>query len=494
VIQPQGYLLLSTPEGCRELSSFAPCLPVFTSATSLNNEGSCIALVSREGMTVSSVCYSPLWYGDAFKAGGGWSLELIDPGGACREEGNWRASCAAEGGTPGKKNSVFASNPDMMAPSVVQVAVLSDSVLVVVFSEKVEGSALADSLAFTVLPGGMHPCHLSFSSGKKEDTLFFKQKFLPAFQYRLHIRGDIHDCSGNRMSGDQSFVFALPEVPLAGEVVINEVLFDAFPGCSEFVELFNASPKVLDMGSMVLATRHPLTGNIISSRRIASRGTCFFPGEYLVLTADSNALKLFYSCGRRFCQVSGMPALNDDESIVSLMRADGTVLEELHYSASMHFPLLVRTEGVSLERIYTHPLQEQNNWHSASSDAGYATPGRKNSQHRDDLPAAVGNIDLSPDVFTPDNDGKEDYLTIAYRFDDPGNMMAIMIFDAEGRVVKHIADNAIAGTEGFFTWEGITDAGQPVPTGMYGVYVEVVVPVSRKVLKYKKTCVVLRRE
>ncbi len=44
--------------------------------------------------------------------------------------------------------------------------------------------------------------------------------------------------------------FGLPEPPLAGEVLINEILFDPLPQCSDYLELYNSSEKVIDLSQL----------------------------------------------------------------------------------------------------------------------------------------------------------------------------------------------------------------------------------------------------
>lgn len=71
--------------------------------------------------TIDSVNYNSALYQDDDKANGGWSLELIDPNNVCGDANNWTASVDSKGGTPGKRNSVVASKPDVEGPKLVSV-------------------------------------------------------------------------------------------------------------------------------------------------------------------------------------------------------------------------------------------------------------------------------------------------------------------------------------------------------------------------------------
>jgi len=112
------------------------------------------------------------------------------------------------------------------------------------------------------------------------------------------------------------------------------------------------------------------------------------------------------------------------------------------------------------------------NWHSASTAAGYSTPGRKNSQA---LVSGISDEDVTvqPGMITPDNDGVDDYTTIQLQPGAPGWMATIQIFDKNGNKIRTLASNTLLGTGDCFTWDGTRDDLQPVPVGIYVVYVEI---------------------
>src|SRR3979409_514700 len=124
-----------------------------------------------------------------------------------------------------------------------------------------------------------------------------------------------------------------------------------------------------------------------------------------------------------------MPSLPDDKGNVLIVNAQGKIIDELNYDAHWHFKLIDNDEGVSLERIdYNKPAQNAANWHSAATSAGYGTPGYQNSQFKNDL-QLQGGISITPPVFSPDNDGFDDFLTINYQFPEQGFVCNITVFD-----------------------------------------------------------------
>jgi flagellar hook assembly protein FlgD len=145
--------------------------------------------------------------------------------------------------------------------------------------------------------------------------------------------------------------------------------------------------------------------------------------------------------------------------------------------------------GVSLERIhFNRPSQERSNWHSAASTVGFATPAYKNSQFKETV-QITENITISPEAFSPDNDGYNDFLNIYYRFEEPGWTANIRIFDAGGRPVRDLIRNELLATEGVLQWNGFNDDGKKVRLGIYIIFIELFSP-DGEVKKYKKSCVV----
>lgn len=73
----------------------------------LHNNNGTVALRDKQQMIVDQVSYSNSWYGTPQKRNGGWSLERINPNLPCNNVNTWKASEAANGGTPAQQNSVW---------------------------------------------------------------------------------------------------------------------------------------------------------------------------------------------------------------------------------------------------------------------------------------------------------------------------------------------------------------------------------------------------
>src|SRR5690606_37357706 len=99
---------------------------------------------------------------------------------------------------------------------------------------------------------------------------------------------------------------------------------------------------------------------------------------------------------------------------VVLLNEERTVIDEFAYSEKMNSPFLANAEGVSLERMsFSAGTNEKDNWHSASSEAGYGTPGYKNSQLENGI-VVKPVVHFEPESFSPNNDGYNDMFLIKY--------------------------------------------------------------------------------
>ncbi|MBR4738384.1 MAG: gliding motility-associated C-terminal domain-containing protein [Bacteroidales bacterium] len=137
----------------------------------------------------------------------------------------------------------------------------------------------------------------------------------------------------------------------------------------------------------------------------------------------------------------------------------------------MHSRLLRDKAGVSLERrSFDRPTNEASNWFSAASTAGYGTPGYANSQSMKYL-AEEGNFEFSSTLVSPDGDDYQDQLEITYQLDDGSLAARIEIYDARGRLVRHLLNNALLGTHGTLVWDGLGENNTQLPLGQYVVQI-----------------------
>jgi hypothetical protein len=284
--------------------------------------------------------------------------------------------------------------------------------------------------------------------------------------------------------------YSVPIIASAGDVVINEILFNPLDGGVDFVEIYNKSAFPVNLKQLLIAG-YDDNGNIKNVKVISEKGSILFPENYLVLSENGKVIKQQYRTENpgAFYDIVDMPSLSSESGSVVIIDTTGTVIDFMYYSDDMHFRLLKNTKGVSLERInYNVSSLESSNRHSAAEAAGWATPGYKNSMFTEKQNVSA-DFSVNPDVFSPDNDGFNDILYINYKFDMPGKVANIMIFDMKGRKVKTIADNELLSTEGSFLWDGLNDNNRLMPIGIYIIYFEIY-DLDGNINKYRKVCAI----
>ena len=474
---PQEFLLLSKDT---LLDAFGNNLALFSYATTLSNEGSTLVLKEISGKVIHTVTYSPEWFGDPFKAEGGWSLEMIDPWNPCGCSENWKASQHPMGGTPGSINSVHGSNPDIIQPVMTRAKMIDSAFAEIYFSESMDSLSLVNRENWVIGPEMGNP-----------DSVFFIQPGFRSLGISLAApiaKGKIGilnacagplDCAGNPIDTTISVKLAIPDTACPSDIVINELLFNPYPGGERFVEIFNVSEKVLDLKDLVVATLDSAGSEPGDIKSLTTDGYLFFPGQYAVLTTGPEDIQNHYTSAvpGAFLAMEALPSMNDKGGVLLLIsKSNYKEIDRMTYSESMHFPLLTDPEGVSLERINpSGSSSDPGNWHSASENCGFATPGYLNSQA---IPVETGEdpVSLSPQVFSPDNDGREDVARVLFYMEKPGFLVNVTVFYSRGEVTRYLARNRILASEDEVIWDGTDENRQKAAIGIYVVRVELFHP------------------
>jgi hypothetical protein len=431
-----------------------------TSFTSLNNAGDNIVIRYSDNSTIiDSLTYTDAWYKDEVKKAGGYTLEIINLNDPCSDVDNWIASVAPIGGTPGSQNSVFDPNPDTLTPKLISLIALAPNYLSVEFNEGMLGTSL-NNASLSANPN-LSVANV-FVTGEFPNNLVvqFNEDFIGSQLYNFSIQ-NVADCWNNITNLTGTFI--LTEEAIAGELIINEILSDPITGGSDFVELYNNSNKVINLKDYEFAN---ISSDTIANNKKISSNYILKPHDYVVVTQDTTGLKQIYSStvSGKFIQMS-LPAYNNDSGTVILLKTTN-IIDQASYTKQWHFALLDNRDGKSMERIDPNkPTNDKNNWHTASANVGYATPGRVNSQLM--YGENEGIISLTNSTFSPDNDGFEDVLQINYSMINSGMIASLKVYDDKGRVVKNLVTSEIIGNEGTYKWDGSTENNQKASIGTY---------------------------
>ena len=490
ILQPDSMAILCSTSNVSSFSAFGRAIGV-SSFPSLNNDEDLLSLRSPQGKTIHAVNYSLDSYDNEVKKDGGWSLEMVDTRNPCGGKENWKVSTDANGGTPGKKNSVDGVNNDVTAPQLIRSYSLDSTSIVLLFNEPL------DSLSATAVSNYSITNNVAVASVLPQPPLFnsvvlkTRAPMLRQIVYAV-TASNVKDCKGNTIVTGNITRTGYAEEALSMDVVINEILFNPRPGAYDYVELYNKSNKVIDANELYIANRSS-TGTLSSIKKVSEVPLYIFPGDHVVLTEDAASLQHEYLVWHQenVIVVPILPSLPDDKGTVVITNSQGAVVDEVAYSEKWQFALISNDEGVALERIDPKDSsQKQSNWHSAASTAGYGTPTYKNSQYQQ-TNGVNATIDISPKVFSPDNDGRDDIATISYQVTEPGYVANVSIFDANGRMVRYLAKNSLLGLKGSWNWDGLNENGQRLAIGTYIVFTEIF-NLQGKKQQFKNTVVLAR--
>lgn len=492
-IPPGGFLLLGHQNSASQLGQFGSYFGF--SSFQLANSGASLSLISSQGILVSAVSYTDMWYRDSRKKDGGWTLEQIDPGNPCGGSSNWTASNDPLGGTPGRQNSVFNLLDARPKPSAFRL--IGDNVLQIWFDQVMDNASMAVAANYLLKPGNMSPTE---ASANPADPTFVELIFGSPLQtnalYTLEVLTAVMNCAGKPVLPGTVLRFARSTPAEADDIVINEVLFNPLAGGVDFVELYNKSDKIINLEDLRLGAVRQTIPNPPDTtlREIIGTTRILLPRQIALLSTSTRSITSLYPVQDtgQFVEMAQFPTYPNESGTVLLATRNGRVVDVFSYNEKMHHPLLKIVKGVSLERISPLRLSaDPNNWHSASQTAGFATPGYPNSMFVADVPQPLEMV-VEPEVFSPDGDGQDDITTIRWNFSDGGNVLNIRILNAEGLVVRHLVKSMLTGQEGAVSWNGLDDQDRRLPQGIYVILAEAFLMDGTKKMGKKPVVLIIR--
>ncbi len=272
------------------------------------------------------------------------------------------------------------------------------------------------------------------------------------------------------------------------DLVINEIMFDPDTDNSEFVEFLNISGESLSVGGWRMEDEN---GNTYKLSEIPLQ---IPDNSYFILAADSLIVfkyGLIESVLKTIVGVSSLGLVNTGELIL-LKDVKGNVIDSVWYSDKWHNDNFGSTKNISLERINPNlGANDPSNWSSSADPIG-ATPGNQNSIYTVNL-NEESNISVSPNPFSPDNDGFEDFTIINYKLTQATSQVRIKIYDSKGRLVRALTNNQASGSSGSVIFDGLGDDGDALRIGIYIIFLEAINE-GTGVVETMKTVVVVARK
>jgi hypothetical protein len=283
-------------------------------------------------------------------------------------------------------------------------------------------------------------------------------------------------------------------------LIFNEIMDAPLPSSCEWIELYNPGADSVDLSRWALAGKANSKGERTSIGFPAGSGKVR-PGGYALIAADSSVLQnepqitgytdvVIVILGRASLD------LGNGEDEVLLLDPSAAVVDSVWYSEDWHHPFSAGKAGVSLELM--HPAYHQiggTAWSSCADPSG-GTPGRRNSIHTEAPPGSAAGataLSVAPNPFSPDGDGFEDSCLLRCTLPENVNQVRVRLYDAEGRVIATLRNNAPMGREGLVVWDGFDDAGRMARMGCYVALLEALDPASNIVVAAKAVVVLARR-
>ncbi|MBK7885018.1 MAG: lamin tail domain-containing protein [Chitinophagaceae bacterium] len=289
-LEPDSVVIICTGSAVAAMKDFGKTISV-TSFPSMDNTGDVIYLKSLENKIIHAVHYSDTWYQNELKKDGGWSLEMIDIKNPCSGFSNWKASTDLSGGTPGKKNSVDAVNNDDVAPKLLRAYASDDTNITLFFNEPVDSLKGATINNYSITNGiGTPVSAVAVAPVFDKVNLKLSVPLLPNTVYTITATG-IADCANNNINNsDNTARTGLSVIADSLDIVINEILFNATPTGTDYVEIYNRSNKIIDLKQLFLANRNS-NGEIAGIVPFSEENHLLFPGDYLVATENPAMVK-----------------------------------------------------------------------------------------------------------------------------------------------------------------------------------------------------------
>ncbi len=465
---PNAYVVFAAhPEQLQQVFNMSQSPLPLPQWPTLNNEGDVITLYAG-GTVIDRVPYRSSW------GTHGVSLERVDPDGPSTWAGNWKPSRAPLGATPGNQNSQYV--PDRLPPFPLSAEEQRPGTVYVFLNEPIDSTTLSLE-QFRI--GAFHPTSLQFLS---PTTLILTFPH-PLTEEQITLY-NLSDLTGNVLE-IQTIQIAF--APRKGAVKLNEIMYEPEDFQPEYIELYNLTDTLFTLRWSWLTDERQDTLQLAS----------FLPPHgFSVLFAtpggDSTLLLRAFPSIPRTENVQLLPVSrstlglqNDGEHLA--LYTEGTHIDSVTYRPAWHHPDLLRTRGISLERsIFI------SQWISSVDPEG-GTPGRTNSTSIP-LPSSSSTprLQISPTPFSPNGDGLDEETIITYHLPSPIGHIQVRIFDLSGREVRLLIPAALSGSQGHVRWDGKTDGGRALPTGVYIVFLEAVDAYTGKRLRLKKPVVLVR--
>lgn len=414
----------------------------------LKNGGDSIKIISNNNL-IHRVDYTPSMHNSSYKSNGGWSLELIDFKKPCLTKNNWSSSVNNTGGTPGSLNSI---NDELNPPPIelLSYCPVNDSQLNLVFSVPIQA------------------LETTYDYSTKLNEALIKIPKLDSNSIDSILISHTETCYESFFE-EKNIKYGLPLNPDSGDIIINELLFNPDENGSDFIEIFNASNKSVDVSKLSFCKKN---GNdeLETPFALSENPFLLLPQKYCVVCSNKTWLMHTFPKSKNIL-VSSLPSMNNDAGHIVLIHNSGLKINETSYQDEWHFSELTNHENVSLEKINPMGLNIYSNWSSSSSSENYATPGYQNANFVS-VQKSINHFELTNSIISPNGDGFNDQLSLQYNLPDIQWTAKINIINHFGVSIHTISANILLGKNGVINWDGDLKENGIIRPGIYALHID----------------------
>ncbi len=491
ILPPDGYVCLCSKSAEADMAKVTAAIATTQKALTLTKNSGRVVLRNAQGKVADYVDYSIDMFGGTFKNDGGWSIERIDPFNISANNNNFVPSVSPQGGTPSARNSVDGSLPDDIAPHILSlIPNATADTLHLALSEPIDTATFRNT--FTI-DNNEQPLRIA-STDDVTLTRFSIALNQPLRRHQIYHVSNIWatDYAGNQIT-DCIVQTAIAEKAQPKQIVINEIMSTASPTINDYIEIYNPTTDVFNLYDICFGQIK--NAQLSSCNRICNYNRLFFPGEYIVVCADSTSLTEAYNVPNKQYIVSNAKFSNlPSEGEVAISNILGEIIDNVPYTEKMHSQLITDTHNVALERIMTNAASDTpQNWTSASALSGYATPTAINSQNRDNKFQPTTNIEQVVRRFSPNADGIDDNMVLSTNFADGEWIATMRIYAPNGVLIATPYNNTPLPVSGELIWNGQNTQGTIMPHGTYIIMVSVWQTGGKK-YEWKGTCTIGENE
>jgi hypothetical protein len=295
----------------------------------------------------------------------------------------------------------------------------------------------------------------------------------PPLPSGIHRFLAVTDFPGDENPANDTGRVSVPVGASPRSLIINEIMYEPFADQNEWIEIFNPGVFPVRLDGWIISDAPTSSGSI--NRSSLSLSTSVGPNEFAVIAADSTILTLYphLIIDPRIVilsQPGGLGLSNSGDAII-LKDLTGATIDSVRYSPSWHHPLVDEVRGRTLERIRPdHNSNDPRNWSTSASPPG-GSPGSRNTIFTPSAPSG-SSLSFSPNPFSPDGDGREDFCIVRYSIPIPSSIIRVRIFDLRGRVIRTLAEAEPSGPTGELIWDGMESANRKAMVGPHIVLLE----------------------